>query len=118
MTVFSGILCRMKAMFALTALLVPIALMIGWVIGKSAADPVDTTVAPIWARILYSVFIAWIGVVCWREIIPGVLNHTYESRLNRAWAALVVIFLIVFLAIALYCAITGKITSDTRRSVF
>jgi hypothetical protein len=115
MTVFSGILCRMKAMFALTVLLIPIALMVYWVIGGGAAATVDTTVAPGWARILYSVFIAWIGVICWREIAPMMLNHTYESRLNRTLAGLGIIFLIVFLGICLYCTVTGKITSDTRR---
>ena len=92
MTGFSGILCRVKAMFSFTALLIPINLMAGWVIGKGAADTVDTTVAPVGGRILYSVLIAWIGVVCWRELIPKVLNHPHESRLNRAWTALGVTF--------------------------
>ena len=96
-------------MFVLTVLLIPIALIVYWVIGGGGGETVDTTVAPGWARILYSVFIAWTGVICWREMVPLMLNHTYESRLNRAFAGLGIIFLIVFLGICLYCAVTGKL---------
>ena len=69
--------------------------------------------APIWARILYSVIVAWVGFIFCRDIVPVMWNRTSGSSwLKRVLARLGIILVIVFFGIALYSAATGRITED------
>ena len=71
--------------------------------------------APIWARILYSFIVAWVGFIFCRDIVPVMWNRTSGSWLKRVLAVLGIIFVIVFLCVALYCAVTGRITASRHR---
>ena len=68
--------------------------------------------APIWARILYSVIVAWVGFIFCRDIVPVMWNRKFGSWLKRVLAKLGIIFVIVFFGVALYSAVTGRITAD------
>jgi len=68
--------------------------------------------APIWARILYSVIVAWVGFIFCRDIVPVMWNRTSGSWLKRVLARLGIILVIVFFGVALYSAVTGRITAD------
>ena len=68
--------------------------------------------SPIWARILYSVIVAWVGFIFCRDTVPVMWNRTFGSWLKRVLARLGIILVIVFFGVALYCAATGRITAD------
>jgi len=70
--------------------------------------------APIWAWMLYSVILAWIGFNLCRDIVPVMWNRTSGSWLKRVQDRLIVIFVIVFFGAALYCAVTGRITAGSH----
>ena len=71
--------------------------------------------APIWARILYSVIVAWVGFIFSRNIVPVMWNRTSGSWLKRFLAVLGIIFVIAFFGVALYCTVTGRITATRHR---
>ena len=71
--------------------------------------------APIRARILYSIIVAWVGFIFCHDIVLVMWSPTSGSWLRRVQDKLVVIFVIVFFGFALYCAVTGRITADTDR---
>ena len=82
-------------------------------LSKISRDGMDG--APIWARILYSVIVVWVGFIFCRDIIPVMWNRTSGSWQKRVLARLGIILVIVFFGVALYCAVAGRITATRHR---